>query len=775
MFKFRYDMTDGKLRRGSRRVAGVGKGRSKWRQAKTARTRRKSVYGTGGTGGSLGGGAPYPAGGGGLQRYSPVYERAEASTVAEDFLPTDTATQNKIFRKIIMFDPIAGPATDYWRDLTFSDRLLTSGIKDKKLTQFYNDAIEASGIAGKMPDMLASYLTFGRMVGHQLMDEKKGYWTETILHDLDRVSITRVPFPNEAPIIDYEPSEEERAFASSKDPRAREIMKKYDQKLIKMMAAGKPIPLDPDSTLFLARKAYATDYYGTSYLTRILPFWIYEKALIDATVAGARRRAGPVRYANVPEDYTAGEMDMLLDQFFAAEEDPIGGLVLMREGVTLNELGSGRDQIWKMSDEWDFLSSAKMRALGISESLLSGEANWNSLEMIVSVFLEKVRAMRRYFTQKLVVEDMLVTLARRHKYYKRTEAELAHGIRIAKKDVTVDDLHIPKVEWDRPLEPVGDEVFMDILDKLEEKGLPVPMRMMSQASGFDIDKALESFEADLETQEKVLQYRLAQIKQNEQYGFDADGNYTGESGGEEEGGEFGGGGLETFEEEFGLPGGEEEEGGGFPEGGEEEEAPGGGGAEEAPPAAPEEGFGADLAASRFSVPSSRRPKKMITALGNGEGDLIKKLEAFPIWDSREMFFDLPARKVAKLLHEIGSTNPDSGERARLAKTLPRKWKKEGLTDIQRQVLAYLSMRLGYIPIVRLQPQIYTYLKRWMTERMEQSGLTGAITQEFYALSRLSGMDSPRKKKIESPSFMKRYQNRAENRLSENQILTGVID
>ena len=52
------------------------------------------------------------AGGGSYQTYSPVYERAEDPTLAEEFLPTDTQTQNKIFRNIIMYDPVAGPATE---------------------------------------------------------------------------------------------------------------------------------------------------------------------------------------------------------------------------------------------------------------------------------------------------------------------------------------------------------------------------------------------------------------------------------------------------------------------------------------------------------------------------------------------------------------------------------------------------------------------------------------------------------------------------------------
>ena len=170
MFYPKYNYSKGLIRPAGRRVAAVSRTHSQQRRANSGGT---------GLGGMMG------AGGGSMTAYSPVYERAEDPTLAEEFLPTDTQTQNKIFRNIIMFDPVAGPATEYWRDLAFSKHVRLGGIKDPKILQFYQDAIEASGIEAEMPWLLNDYLTFGRFVMHMDFDDRKGYWTQLIVHDLD--------------------------------------------------------------------------------------------------------------------------------------------------------------------------------------------------------------------------------------------------------------------------------------------------------------------------------------------------------------------------------------------------------------------------------------------------------------------------------------------------------------------------------------------------------------------------------------------------------------
>lgn len=779
MFKVKYDMTEGRLRRIPNRTAALLKRHS-------GSPGSQMRYGTAATNVT----SPFLAGGGMNQRYSPVFERAEDPTLAEDFMPADPQTQNKIFRNLIMFDPIAGPATEYWRDLAFSQNVILSGIKDERVLQFYNDAIYASGIIPQMPMLLSDYLTFGKFVFHMLFDDDPGYWTEVIPHDLDYVSIRVSPIPSLDPLIDIQPTQENREWAISSDPRAVEQRMTQDPVLVSMLAAGQPIPLAPENTMFMPRRVFATDYYGTSYLTRVMPFKIYEKALLDASISGARRRAGPLWHITVWPDATDDEMGEVLDLFFAAEEDPIGGKVVTREGVNVNPVGGGASDFWKLSDEWAFLSEAKMRALGISETFLSGEANWNSMEMILSTFLEKVRAVRAVFTQKIILEKMFRQLAEIHGFVKRSEAELSHGIRTGRKNRSDPEYQIPTVEWDKPLSPVADQAYMDILNGLEEKGLPIPIRMQAQVAGFDIDKALDSFESDLETRKQIYEHKRALNKLAGSYGLDEQGNVPEGGIGAGAGGAETGGleGLEGLEDES-LPGGGLDEGGGdladlgigeesgFGDEGEETpaglEAPAVGGEDTGGMEAGPGGAGAGVDAARFTP--RPRPERLIKARAAAATNLVEELRKLPLWDGDGSLFGLSRRQVAKILDRIDHTDPRADRRSKLAASLPRTLQRdEGLDRIQSQVVQYLAIRLGFVPPIQLSTEAFDFLRKYIVGRMNGNGLTKAVTNEIVMLTKIADAggrkrNSPRSELVDPERLMPRF----ESSLPESQVLTGI--
>ena len=725
-------MTEGRLRRAPNRVAALMRPHSS-----SGRSRLR--YGSSSLSNIT---APMLAGAGMHQRYSPVWERAEDPTLAEDFLPADAQTQHKIFRNLLMFDAIAGPAIEYWRDMAFSQNIILSGIDDEEVLQFYQDAVTASGIITQMPMLLSDYLAFGKFVFHMLMDEEKGYWYETIPHDLDFVSIKVSPIPSMDPLIDLQPNQEHKEWATSPDLR---VMRQRQQlnapTLIRLMAAGQPIPLAPENTMFLPRRVYATDYYGTSFLSRIMPFKIYEKALLDASIAGARRRAGPLWHITVWPDSTDDEMSEVLDLFFAAEEDPIGAKVVTREGVTVTPVGGGSNDFWKLSDEWAFLSEAKMRALGISETFLSGEANWNSMEMILSTFLEKIRAVRAYFTKKIIVEKMFKQLAQIHGFTKRSEAELNHRVRTGRKArrQSEPELWIPTVEWDKPLTPIADSEYLQILDGLEEKGFPVPIRMRAQVAGFDIDKALESFRSDVDTRKRIYEQQVQLAKLKEQFAIEGGGEAGGGGGleglgglggGEELGGGLGGGGGELGGAELGG-----ETGGGVPE--IPPETPP---AEGAPPAAEAGpgGAGASGSTKRFRV---NNPTTRMVLGNNSEAvvqDVMRDLEKLPVWDRDGYAFGMAKRRVAKIMDRICHTDPDRRRRRELSKSLVATLQRtEGLSRHQAYFVHYAAIRLNLVPPAELGRDAFDLINKFYLDKMASTGLSKSVTREVTFLSRIS--------------------------------------
>jgi hypothetical protein len=178
-------------------------------------------------------------------------------------LPVTIQEQNKYYRGF-QNHPVMVEVMKMWRSLPFFGELAVVH-PDVKVATFYSDAITASRVESYLEWFTSDYLTFGRFVAHLLMDTTQGYWTQCIMHDTDHCSITLRPDSTEPKIAIY-PTEETQEWATSKDQKIVDLREQLDPELMAKLADGDPIWLDPRDTLFMARKAFPTDYYGTSFL-----------------------------------------------------------------------------------------------------------------------------------------------------------------------------------------------------------------------------------------------------------------------------------------------------------------------------------------------------------------------------------------------------------------------------------------------------------------------------------------------------------------------------
>jgi len=484
--------------------------------------------------GQTGGSSSPRMGGYDISRFNPAYDRLEEGSVIEDWIPRDLAGLNKLFRIIYTRDSICGPAIDIMSNLPWSSFDI-HGVDDPKLRQFYEEAAQLFGDkAQEMPAITIEYLVLGRFCASLIYDDEKGYWTDFVPHDSDFLTITPIPVRNFDPKIDLMLSPGIRQFVNSTDYRDITALNKLPDTLIGAMRRGGPIPLDPLNTVYLRRKTSPYDHVGTSYLTRIIAYWAVEKALMNAMVTAARRRAGNILHitAGIDERWEPSpeEMEDLSGLFMQADEDPVGAVVVTRTGVDASEVRSGGD-IWKWSDEWQWLSEAKMRGLGISEALLSGDATYSNAEQARSTFTEQILALRQYLTNQIYYRRFK-TLARAHGFRKRKQAELDHRVRIQKDgrendspnlrdddlslhnlsqedafDIPEEDLIVPTIQWHKSLLPEGDRDYLDLLTMLKEEGVPIPLKVWAARGGYDLNEALDMLDEDVKVREKIKTWK----------------------------------------------------------------------------------------------------------------------------------------------------------------------------------------------------------------------------------------------------------------------------
>lgn len=232
---------------------------------------------------------------------------------------------------------------------------------------------------------------------------------------------------------------------------------------------------------------------------------------------------------------TQQELSNIANLFRDADMDPINATVVTRQDITSQDV-KDHSSMWKWEDMFEFASSAKMRALGINESFLSGDATYSTMETALSVFLEDLRSMRDYMTAEIFYDKMFPAIAvindfktqkdrfsvtsnyknncfmgqRNSGIFKNNNGNyiavsgggLHHSI-YEIEDIT--KYEIPTIHWHKELKPEADKDYMDILVSLQEQGLPIPLRMWAAAGGVSMDELLSDVEEDKKIRNKIAQ------------------------------------------------------------------------------------------------------------------------------------------------------------------------------------------------------------------------------------------------------------------------------
>jgi hypothetical protein len=244
-----------------------------------------------------------------------------------------------------------------------------------------------------------------------------------------------------------------------------------------------------------------------------------EKVLFRGTLTMANRRQTSVKHiVSGDENWqpTPDEFTELLEMFQTADRDPIGGMVATRNSVNVNEVG-GHGDLWKWNDVAPDFDAKKLLAFGINEAFLSGDMSYSNMETALSVFMEQLRAFRENAANCLFTNKLFPLISITNNFTKTQYGELDTDTVTASfkhLDSNIDaklssshDYIIPTIDWDKKLKPEGDEELFTIMEKLEEKGVPIPIRVWAAAGGMNFDDLLNQYKSGIEDNKAVLKIK----------------------------------------------------------------------------------------------------------------------------------------------------------------------------------------------------------------------------------------------------------------------------
>lgn len=457
--------------------------------------------------------ANYRGGGANIDMYNPIYDRLDEGSIIEDWIPRDASGLNQMFSLMYHRDHIAGSVVDIISDLIWSDFDLV-GIDDPEIKKVYIDSITNMNLLAALPSLTKEFLVLGRSVTSMIFDSRRGVFTDLISHDQSFIRMTPIPVLGYDPKLDLLPSPGLKKFLESTDPRDLDAKQAIPAGYIQAMTSGgtEGVPLDPISTLFMPRRVFNYDYIGTSLYTRLISFWALEKALINATMSAARRRSSPILHVKVGIENqwrpTDGELAEIAGLFLSADQDPVGAVVTTRNGVDASEVKSGTD-LWKWSDEWQMLTEGKMRALGANDSLLSGEATYTNQESARSFLMEKASSLRDVITNRIFYKKLFPLIARLHGFTKSKDG-IKSGVKPTQREllsIPESDLIIPTIHWRKDLVQDANQAKLDILEKMEEKGVPITIKNWAAAGGINLNDQLSEMEIDTQIRNKIAEWK----------------------------------------------------------------------------------------------------------------------------------------------------------------------------------------------------------------------------------------------------------------------------
>ena len=425
-----------------------------------------------------------------------------------------------VYRDIYHFDPICGSYVDLFSTLPFSD-VSFSGAKDSVLEPYY-EVNERLSLTSSMPNITTDIQVTGAFCGSMIYNKDRKKFIDLMTHRYDNLDVTPLPFLSQDPMFELRIPQYVKSAFSKEGKRIEALKKELGQGFVDKLMNDVTMELDPIGTIYIPRKTFSFGE-GISVFRRVLPIWLIEKNLYRGTLIESGRRQRGILHAQLGDgdqwEPSQEEMDFMTDLLLSADSDPIGSIITTRLGVSISEFRQGGD-FWKITDIWDQTAQFKMRAMGISEAFLSGEANYDSGAAGLTIFVEAMRAFRDHLTRKVYYDKVFplismmngLAVQRNGKIIKKNNLMDGGLTEIMYKLNDGSQLFIPNVHWSKQLRPDVDQAMMENLRAMTELGVPVPLRAIAAAGGYNFDQILMDQDEDLAMRRKLMAYRKRQAE-----------------------------------------------------------------------------------------------------------------------------------------------------------------------------------------------------------------------------------------------------------------------
>lgn len=418
------------------------------------------------------------------------------------YVPESKSLLYEWYRFFYRYHPLVGPIIDMHCELPLS-RFTLEGISDPAIKDFYESLVDRLDLYQVMFDILLSYNVFGLAPVYMPWDDELGIFKKIIILPPDYVTVIGHPLQTVDWGIVFTPDEGLKSIANSDDPVLQKIKESIPEIFIRAVEENKSVLLsDLQSFAFvrypqfvnLSEGSYVHEVRGTSMISRVLRYLLYEEQLMRAYWAVAQRRIAPREVwklgdPNLPWIPSNEDLADFTNMLQAAENSHNFTIVTHYAVDYMNaDTAAG---IRELGPEFERITDNIIAGLMSNKAFLTGEGpTYNNASVAMRVLMSRYQPLRDRLAD-LITQKIFVPIARHQRFFRITSAELDHNVRIYPKLEYI----VPKIKWESKAYLLDDEGIRNALLQLRSAG-DVPLRKVLQALYLDPDEIIELLEKE---------------------------------------------------------------------------------------------------------------------------------------------------------------------------------------------------------------------------------------------------------------------------------------
>lgn len=402
---------------------------------------------------------------------------------------------NARYRHYYMYNPIVHSVIDLHASYALSDFELR--CEDRVIEEYYNDIKERLDLLSMMINLNRDFWLLGNAYMYGDWDEVNKEWIRFNQLPPENIELHR-SYIGGTPVYFIKPDDSVKKVLQSNSAADRAVASTIPVELREAIISGTPYQLANERLIHFANRPAQYTLQGESILKPCLKDLLFEDKIRLLQFTFTDRAMYPLKHWKigseakgwVPDKKHFNEIKALI---MAGINDPDYNLIT-HPFVSLDikdQKGAWED----LKAQFDFAQKRIMIGLFCNDAMIGGEASPYAKDMINMKVVMHRYLMNRNLLERVIREKVFLPVAYEHGLVKRTQAEIAHKLRL---NSSANNYILPKFFYKERVNLLSSQSEQEMLLRLRDKK-EIPFELIADMFGWDMNQLKDKFNNEADT------------------------------------------------------------------------------------------------------------------------------------------------------------------------------------------------------------------------------------------------------------------------------------